>query len=146
LLASADLTLVVPAQGLANPTAVGSARLVPGYARFFGGADTTTALEQCVAEQYFVRGGMTRTLLYSQARLPPLQSKWYCYHRNSSIGHLIMPASKAQVSFSGQAVVFVVRTIKWSPMAVAGRLTYIAFFAAQVCYASVVPCTAWHGR
>jgi len=134
-------------QGLANPTAVGSAALVPGYARFFGGADTTTALEQCVAEQYFVRGGMTRTLLYSQARLPLLQNKSSCYHRNSSIGHLNqMPACKAQVSFSGQAVVFVVRTIKWSPMAVAGRLTYIAFFAAQVCSASVIHCTAWRGR
>ena len=50
----------------------------------------------------------------------------YLWHANlmSGCGHV-------QVSFSGQAVVFVVRTIKWSPLAVAGRLTYIAFFAAQ---------------
>lgn len=38
----------------------------------------------------------------------------------------------AQVSFSGQAVVFVVRTAKHSLTVVAGRLTYIAYFAAQV--------------
>lgn len=37
-----------------------------------------------------------------------------------------------QVSISGQAVVFVVRTLQWSPIAVAGRLTYIAFVLAQV--------------
>ena len=43
-----------------------------------------------------------------------------------------------QVSISGQAVVFVVRTIQWSPLAVAGRLTYIAFVLAQVS-ASLLP-------
>lgn len=37
-----------------------------------------------------------------------------------------------QVSFSGQAVVFVVRTAKHSFAVVAGSLTYIAYFAAQV--------------
>ena len=49
-----------------------------------------------------------------------------------------------QVSFSGQAVVFVVRTIKWSPMAVAGRLTYIAFFGAQVCARTRAQCAVLH--
>ena len=37
-----------------------------------------------------------------------------------------------QVSFSGQAVVFVVRTARHSLTVLAGRLTYIAYFAAQV--------------
>ena len=40
-----------------------------------------------------------------------------------------------QVSISGQALVFVVRTSSWSIMSRAGLYTYIAFFAAQV------PCT-----
>lgn len=31
-------------------------------------SDGTTAMDQCVIEQQYVRGGMTRTLLYSQAR------------------------------------------------------------------------------
>ena len=39
---------------------------------------------------------------------------------------------RAQVSISGQALVFVVRTPGWSPIMRAGMLTYIAFFAAQV--------------
>ena len=39
---------------------------------------------------------------------------------------------RLQVSISGQAVVFVVRTLRWSPISVAGKLTYIAFFLAQV--------------
>jgi H+-transporting ATPase len=60
-----------------------------------------TVIAQCQAEQRYVRESMTRTLLY------------------------------AQVSFSGQAVVFVVRTAKHSLCVVAGRLTYIAYFAAQ---------------
>lgn len=42
------------------------------------------------------------------------------------------PWSVLQVSISGQAVVFVVRTLSWSPTAVAGKLTYIAFVLAQV--------------
>ena len=37
-----------------------------------------------------------------------------------------------QVSISGQALVFVVRTERWSFLSRAGLLTYIAFFAAQV--------------
>ena len=37
-----------------------------------------------------------------------------------------------QVSVSGQAVVFVVRTLKWSLASRAGLWTYIAFFLAQV--------------
>lgn len=61
-----------------------------------------TILDQCRVEQEFVRQSMTRTLLY------------------------------AQVSFSGQAVVFVVRTARHSLSVVAGKLTYIAFFLAQM--------------
>ena len=37
-----------------------------------------------------------------------------------------------QVSISGQALVFVVRTSNWSLISRAGMLTYVAFFAAQV--------------
>ena len=37
-----------------------------------------------------------------------------------------------QVSISGQAVVFVVRTMSYSLIARAGAWTYIAFFLAQV--------------
>ena len=37
-----------------------------------------------------------------------------------------------QVSISGQALVFVVRTSQWSIISRAGLYTYIAFFAAQV--------------
>jgi len=89
---------------LAQFAAPGSANTVyPG--QFVG--QSTSALEQCEAEQQYVRGGMTRTLLYSQ------------------------------VSISGQAVVFVVRSIKWSPIAVAGRLTYIAFILAQIASAVI---------
>ncbi|EFN55631.1 hypothetical protein CHLNCDRAFT_133797 [Chlorella variabilis] len=60
-----------------------------------------TALEQCTAEQKYVRGAMTRALLY------------------------------LQVSISGQAVVFVVRTISHSFLSRAGTLTYVAFVVAQ---------------
>lgn len=38
----------------------------------------------------------------------------------------------AQVSISGQALVFVVRTQKWSILAPAGVATYLAFIMAQV--------------
>lgn len=46
-----------------------------------------------------------------------------------------------QVSISGQALVFVVRTISWSFMSRAGSLTYIAFFGAQArpLYAFICP-------
>ena len=60
--------LVVPqsAQGLTTQTAQlpNSANLA--YPGDF--TDGTTALNQCMAEQEYVRGSMTRTLLYSQAR------------------------------------------------------------------------------
>ena len=39
-----------------------------------------------------------------------------------------------QVSISGQALVFVVRTSNWSIISRAGMYTYIAFFAAQVSF------------
>ncbi|KAK9905489.1 hypothetical protein WJX75_000844 [Coccomyxa subellipsoidea] len=61
-----------------------------------------TALDQCITEQVYVRDGITRSLLYNQ------------------------------VSISGQALVFVVRTSSWSIMSRAGLYTYVAFFAAQV--------------
>ena len=41
------------------------------------------------------------------------------------------PPSLAQVSISGQALVFVVRTFSHSLLVVAGGLTYVAFFLAQ---------------
>jgi H+-transporting ATPase len=44
-----------------------------------------------------------------------------------------------QVSISGQALVFVVRTVEWSLMARAGSLTYIAFVLAQVRGSRVEP-------
>jgi hypothetical protein len=61
-----------------------------------------TLLEQCKTEQKYTRGAMMRSLLYNQ------------------------------VSISGQALVFVVRTQEWSVMARAGTLTYMAFILAQV--------------
>jgi len=61
------------------------------------------ALEQCVVEQRYVRGAMSRAALY------------------------------LQVSISGQALVFVVRTAAFSLFSRAGSWTYIAFFAAQFC-------------
>ena len=42
------------------------------------------------------------------------------------------PPVAVQVSISGQALVFVVRTESWSFMSRAGNLTYVAFFVAQV--------------
>ncbi len=39
-----------------------------------------------------------------------------------------------QVSISGQALVFVVRTSGWSIISRAGLYTYVAFFAAQVSF------------
>ena len=60
-----------------------------------------TILDQCIAEQGFMRGAMTRSMMY------------------------------LQVSVSGQALVFVVRTASHSLMVVAGGLTYVAFFGAQ---------------
>lgn len=59
-------------------------------------------LNQCIAEQKYVRGAMSRAALY------------------------------AQVSISGQALVFVVRTIRHSFLDRAGGLTYVAFVLAQL--------------
>jgi hypothetical protein len=39
---------------------------------------------------------------------------------------------RVQVSISGQALVFVVRTTGYSLLSAAGGLTYLAFFLAQV--------------
>lgn len=65
-------------------------------------AGVPSLLQQCIAEQTYIRGAMMRSLLYNQ------------------------------VSISGQALVFVVRTQDWSLMARAGTLTYIAFIFAQI--------------
>ncbi len=62
----------------------------------------TSILDQCIAEQKYVRGAQLRTLIY------------------------------AHVSISGQALVFVTRTVKHSFLDRAGGLTYIAFICAQV--------------
>ena len=43
------------------------------------------------------------------------------------------PFAALQVSISGQGLVFVVRTVKYSIFQRAGLYTYIAFFCAQVC-------------
>ena len=43
-----------------------------------------------------------------------------------------MPPCCAQVSISGQALVFVVRTQSYSLLSRAGLWTYLAFFGAQV--------------
>jgi hypothetical protein len=59
-------------------------------------------LEQCNAEQNYVRGAMARSAMY------------------------------LQVSVSGQALVFVVRTVNHSLLSRAGGLTYVAFLVAQV--------------
>ncbi|KAJ9508211.1 hypothetical protein QJQ45_021608 [Haematococcus lacustris] len=59
-------------------------------------------LDQCNVEQIYIRGAMTRTLLY------------------------------VQISVSGQALVFVVRHQGWSLIQRAGSLTYIAFVLAQL--------------
>lgn len=61
-----------------------------------------TLMQQCLTEQKYVRGAMMRSLLYNQ------------------------------ISISGQALVFVVRTAEWSLLSRAGTLTYIAFILAQV--------------
>jgi len=62
-----------------------------------------SALDQCITEQKYVRGSMSRAALY------------------------------LQVSVSGQALVFVVRTTAFSWFSLAGSWTYIAFFGAQFC-------------
>ena len=62
-----------------------------------------SVLEQCEAEQIYVRGAMARAALY------------------------------LQVSISGQALVFVVRCIGHSLLSRAGLFTYVAFIVAQIC-------------
>jgi H+-transporting ATPase len=62
-----------------------------------------SVLDQCVTEQKYVRGSMSRAALY------------------------------LQVSISGQALVFVVRTTAFSWISRAGLWTYVAFIAAQFC-------------
>lgn len=59
-------------------------------------------MQQCKAEQLWIRGAMMRTLLY------------------------------VQVSVSGQALVFIVRHQGWSLMQRAGSATYLAFALAQL--------------
>ncbi|DBA75013.1 TPA: hypothetical protein ACH3X1_010354 [Trebouxia sp. C0004] len=96
---------------------------VPGYSTQphcvrAGGPDTTngpiTILDQCIAEQYYVRNSILRSLIYSH------------------------------VSISGQAMVFVVRTMSWSLIARAGLWTYIAFFLAQV-FSTVIAAFGFNG-
>ena len=58
--------------------------------------------------------------------------------RDTSAGSIAMAAcmckcQSLQVSVSGQALVFVVRTLRWSFLDRAGGLIYIAFAVAQVC-------------
>ena len=82
---------------------------MPGVCNYNYGADpwqtptgVPTLMDQCMSEQVYVRGAMMRSLLYNQ------------------------------VSVSGQALVFVVRTQDYSLMSRAGTLTYAAFVLAQV--------------
>mmetsp|Transcript_6324 Transcript_6324/g.19568 ORF Transcript_6324/g.19568 Transcript_6324/m.19568 type:complete len:1015 (-) Transcript_6324:364-3408(-) len=78
-----------------SPTNIGPACLV------LDSPPTPTAIEQCEAEQHYVRGAMMRALLY------------------------------LQVSISGQMLVFVVRTQYYSLLNRAGNMTYLAFILAQ---------------
>jgi len=73
-----------------------------------------TALDQCMTEQKYVRGSMTRSALY------------------------------LQVSVSGQALVFVVRTMGFSWLSRAGLWTYIAFLGAQFC-ATIIAIFGFNG-
>ncbi|GAB4823503.1 hypothetical protein N2152v2_010549 [Parachlorella kessleri] len=76
---------------------------VPPYAEQVDNCANYNLLDQCVAEQRYFRNAMTRSLMY------------------------------LQVSVSGQALVFVVRTFSHSFMVLAGGLTYVAFALAQIC-------------
>lgn len=89
----------LPEQGFNNPNAT----VAVAYPQLAGEsrANGVTVLDQCVAEQKYVRGSMARAALY------------------------------VQVSVSGQAVVFVVRAVKHSLMSRAGSWTYGAFIVAQ---------------
>jgi H+-transporting ATPase len=97
-----------PAQGaVTNWTTVANSNIVVGQGPFAVPTGVPTLMDQCLAEQRYVRGAMTRTLIYNQ------------------------------VSVSGQALVFVVRTQDWSLMSRAGSLTYIAFVLAQLCATAI---------
>lgn len=76
---------------------------VPAYASQLNAeqAASINVIDQCMVEQKYVRGAMARAALY------------------------------LQVSISGQALVFVVRTLRHSFNARAGALTYVAFAVAQ---------------
>lgn len=91
----------LPAAGVTNPNLP-----LTQFAPYAGDANaqdpSVTVLQQCIAEQNYVRGAMARSALY------------------------------VQVSVSGQALVFVVRTVGHSLLSRAGSLTYVAFFLAQV--------------
>uniref|UniRef100_A0A7S0S4X3 P-type H(+)-exporting transporter n=1 Tax=Chlamydomonas leiostraca TaxID=1034604 RepID=A0A7S0S4X3_9CHLO len=105
----------MPFDSAAQFDAAGSVCQIPGYGAQHhicpqgpvapGGVldgDQPSALHQCMIEQKYIRGAMTRSLLYTQ------------------------------VSISGQALVFVVRTRDWSLANRAGTATYIAFLLAQI--------------
>jgi H+-transporting ATPase len=78
------------------------ASTIPAYAdQAVVAGSNVTALEQCVVEQRYVRGAMARSALY------------------------------LQVSTTGQALVFVVRTVRHSFFDRAGLWTYVAFGVAQ---------------
>lgn len=88
--------------GVRSPFAPASAYasvLGPSYSA----VDSASVLDQCLAEQKFVRGAQLRSLIYNA------------------------------VSISGQALVFVVRTSSHSLASRAGKMTYLAFAGAQVC-------------
>ena len=78
---------------------------VPAYATQTPAQDAASSvnvLDQCIAEQHYVRGAMARAALY------------------------------LQVSVSGQALVFVVRCVSHSFFSLAGTWTYGAFVVAQL--------------
>lgn len=87
-----------------NPGITASSTIgeIPAYSSQVTGADASiSVIDQCIAEQRYVRGAMARAALY------------------------------LQVSISGQALVFVVRTVRHSFLSRAGTLTYVAFLVAQ---------------
>lgn len=118
-------------------------------------ADTAsiTVMQQCMTEQKYVRDSVTRSLIYNQvcspgwteikAHLPYAREESFCilsvgcpvasWPFRGLIPHRMLSwCLMLQVSISGQALVFVVRTSGWSIISRAGLLTYVAFFAAQV--------------
>jgi H+-transporting ATPase len=111
--ATATTTTTVFVLGRTQVIPEGSLCQMPSYAEQFSScvnwqqgqpspSNVPSVLMQCRTEQKYIRGAMMRSLLY------------------------------VQVSISGQALVFVVRTVEWSLASRAGMLTYVAFFAAQV--------------